>query len=77
MLKDVDFGSFRLWGFGFSNTLLVLNCTDLAKITFSVSKKNLKYFSTDLDIRKIIFMPNPLGNLLIILGRDHFSSFRA
>ena len=78
MLTYVDFGSFRLSGFGFNTTLLVLNCTDLAKITFSVSKKNFwKYFSTDLKIRKIIFMPNPLGNLLIILGTGHFSSFRA
>ena len=77
-MKDVDFGSFRLSGFGFNTTLLVLNCTDLAKITFSVSKKKFwKYFSTDLKIRKIIFMPNPLGNLLIILGTGHFSSFRA
>jgi hypothetical protein len=68
----------RLSGFGFNTTLLVLNCTDLAKITFSVSKKIFwKYFSTDLKIRKIIFMPNPLGNLLIILGTGHFSSFRA
>ena len=78
MLTYVDFGSFRLSGFGFNTTLLVLNCTDLAKITFSVSKKKFwKYFSTDLKIRKIIFMPNPLGNLLIILGTGHFSSFRA
>ena len=77
-MKDVDFGSFRLSGFGFNTTLLVLNCTDLAKITFSVSKKKFwNYFSTDLKIRKIIFMPNPLENLLIILGRGHFSSFRA
>ena len=136
MLTYVDFGSFRLSGFGFNTTLLVLNCTDLAKITFSVSKKNyleiflnrsknpknyfhakpfgksfnhignrpfFKFQSQKGKIDKIIDttlhfrtktsdfffflspakmsillpMPNPLENHLLILGRGHFSSFRA
>ena len=135
-MKDVDFGSFRLSGFGFNTTLLVLNCTDLAKITFSVSKKKslgiflnrsknpknyfhakpfgksfnhignrpfFKFQSQKGKIDKIIDttlhfrtktsdfffflspakrstllpMPNPLENHLLILGRGHFSSFRA
>ena len=135
-MKDVDFGSFRLSGFGFNTTLLVLNCTDLAKITFSVSKKTFleiflnrsknpknyfhakpfgksfnhignrpffKFQSQKGKIDKIIdttlhfrtktsdfffFLspakrsillptPNPLENHLLILGRGHFSSFRA
>ena len=135
-MKDVDFGSFRLSGFGFNTTLLVLNCTDLAKITFSVSKKifleiflnksknpknyfhakpfgksfnhigNRPFFKfqsqkgkidkiidTTLHFRTktsdfffflspakmsiLLPMPNPLENHLLILGRGHFSSFRA
>ena len=136
MLTYVDFGSFRLSGFGFNTTLLVLNCTDLAKITFSVSKKNFleiflnrsknpknyfhakpfgksfnhignrpffkfqsqkgkidKIIDTTLHFRTktsdfffflspakmsiLLPMPNPLENHLLILGRGHFSSFRA
>ena len=136
MLTYVDFGSFRLSGFGFNTTLLVLNCTDLAKITFSVSKKifleiflnksknpknyfhakpfgksfnhigNRPFFKfqsqkgkidkiidTTLHFRTktsdfffflspakmsiLLPMPNPLENHLLILGRGHFSSFRA
>ena len=135
-MKDVDFGSFRLSGFGFNTTLLVLNCTDLAKITFSVSKKIFleiflnrsknpknyfhakpfgksfnhigkrpffkfqsqkgkidKIIDTTLHFRTktsdfffflspaktsiLLPMPNPLENHLLILGRGHFSSFRA
>jgi len=135
-VKDVDFGSFRLSGFGFNTTLLVLNCTDLAKITFSVSKKifleiflnrskNPKnyfhakpfgksfnhignrpffkfqgqegkgdkiidttrrfrtktieffFFLSPAKMSILLPMPNPLENHLLILGRGHFSSFRA
>jgi hypothetical protein len=135
-VKDVDFGSFRLSGFGFNTTLLVLNCTDLAKITFSVSEKKIleiflnrsknpknyfhakpfgksfnhignrpffkfqsqkgkidKIIDTTLHFRTktsdfffflspakmsiLLPMPNPLENHLLILGRGHFSSFRA
>ena len=136
-MKDVDFGSFRLSGFGFNTTLLVLNCTlilpkspspypkkKILEIFLNRSKNPKNYFhakpfgksfnhignrpffkfqsqkgkidkiiDTTLHFRTktsdfffflspakrsiLLPTPNPLENHLLILGRGHFSSFRA
>jgi len=77
-VKDVDFGSFRLSGFGFSKTLLVLNCTDLAKITFSVSKKNfLEIFLNRSRYPKNYFHAKPFGKSFNHIGNRPFFKFQS
>ena len=78
MLTYVDFGSFRLSGFGFNTTLLVLNCTDLAKITFSVSKKkNLEIFLNRSKNPKNYFHAKPFGKSFNHIGNRPFFKFQS
>ena len=77
-MKDVDFGSFRLSGFGFNTTLLVLNCTDLAKITFSVSKKIfLEIFLNRSKNPKNYFHAKPFGKSFNHIGNRPFFKFQS
>ena len=76
-MKDVDFGSFRLSGFGFKTTLLVLNCTDLAKITFSVSKKVLEIFLNRSKNPKNYFHAKPFGKSFNHIGNRPFFKFQS
>ena len=77
-MKDVDFGSFRLSGFGFNTTLLVLNCTDLAKITFSVSKKSfLEIFLNRSKNPKNYFHAKPFGKSFNHIGNRPFFKFQS
>ena len=77
-MKDFDFGSFRLSGFGFNTTLLVLNCTDLAKITFSVSKKKiLEIFLNRSKNPKNYFHAKPFGKSFNHIGNRPFFKFQS
>ena len=72
------FGSFRPSGFGLSKPFYYLTVLILPKSPFLYPKDLfLKIFLNKSRYPKIFFMPNPLENLLLILGTCHFSKFQS